>query len=118
MFNFKQLGQQLSTEANAEISEKLKWYALLSWSEYHNLESAPIQCAFDLDPNRLNNDSSPLDQIYGPLDAAEVKKLINAFRDLCEADWTPNQSSKDREENSIISRESHSIIYSSPLWEP
>ena len=94
-----------------EDAKESKWFVILPWSEYHELSSTPLRAAI-VRTHKAASDlaESYLDKVYGPLPHEAATELVTAFRDLCWADWSPNQTPEDRDENYIISSNANIII--------
>ena len=86
---------------------------ILPWARYHNLDQraravvdpTPDQIAMYLEESYLNQ-------------AVEVEnphEVSDAFRNLCVAAWTPNQSIEDREVNAVIIEAANAVLNSVPL---
>ncbi|MCK5611484.1 hypothetical protein KAR91_56965 [Candidatus Pacearchaeota archaeon] len=99
--------------------QKAKWMVILPWSEYHNLASSPIgvvQMPVPLQGNPFDIALQANDACYGPLCIPESAELQKAFKDLCYADWSPNQDFEERKKNALKAVEAKKIIDKYPLF--
>lgn len=90
-----------------------EWLVILPWTEYHSLVSSPvgiIVAPIPLPGNPFDIALQSGDACYGPLSMKEGVELQKAFRDLCHADWSPNQNVEEAERNSLVSIEARRTI--------
>lgn len=96
-----------------------KWMVVLPWGEYHNLVPYPVGiviASIPLPGNDFDIRVEGFDRCYGPLTGPETSTLTKAFRDLSEADWTPNQRGIEKDENARTSLAAKKIIEGFPLY--
>jgi hypothetical protein len=116
--DFEGFVAQISIDSGMSIDDvkrKSEWFVLLPWSEYHDLSACPLNVivtrtskeAFDMAESHLDRVYGPL---YGPLSLDDANKLMTAFKDLCYADWSPNQTVQDRSENAKLAQLSRKVI--------
>lgn len=87
------------------------YFVCLMWAEYHNLNSQSSTRVFDTraEADEFASDSY-LNKVVEVESVKAANELVSAFNDMCSADWTPNQSSEDREVNSTIARQARAVI--------
>ena len=85
-------------------------FVMLFWSDYHNL-SANASGIYSEDVSKLEVESeSYLDKIYQVGDEVEALALINAFEQLAQADWTPNQTGADKDYYSDVRTSAQRVL--------
>ncbi len=99
-----------TTAASFKPGQRGKMFVMLKWSEYHQL-SINASGIYSEEIEKLKPESdSYLDKIYRVEGEEEANDLISAFEKLAQADWTPNQTTEDKEYYSKLRHEAQSIL--------
>jgi hypothetical protein len=85
-------------------------YVSVLWSDYQALRSTTHSRLYHSAAEANQNCTSNQDALLGFADRKDAEAYLQAFKNLCQAAWTPNQTDDEKEEDGRIIAESQKIM--------